>query len=102
MEKDKREIVFDMQSTCGTYRVVCRIGYDYTIPYAWWGHIQKQIEYKRFFFFGKTKTTWVEIDQCWWSKEFDSIADLKKSAEKFYDERVEMLPRVKNKALSLK
>lgn len=96
-----REIIFEMPKTYGIYRVVCRFGYDYTIPYAWWGHLQKQVEY-RFLLFGKKKLKWIEIDQCWWGKEFESVDSLKKSAEKFYDEKVELLPKVRNKAMNLK
>ena len=94
-----REIIFEMPKTYGIYRVVCRFGYDNTIPYAWWGHLQKQIEY-RFLF--KKKIKWVEVDRCWWSSEFNSINELKKNAEKFYDEKVELLPRILNKAINLK
>ncbi len=102
MAENKREVVFDMPSTYGKYRVVCRIGYSYSISYAWWGHIQKQVEYKRFLFFGKKKQKWVEVDDGWWSTTFNSLDDLKKAAEKFYYDSVELLPSIKNKLLNLK
>lgn len=97
----KREITFDMPSKFGTYRVVCRIGYDSMIPYAWWGYLQKQ-EMRKPWPWSKPRLKWFEIDRCWWSSEINSIEDLKKKAEKWYDEIIEMTPRLLKKGIELK
>lgn len=96
----KREIIFDMPTTYGIYRVVCRFGYDIHVNYAWWGHLQQQVEYKKWPW-SKPSTKWVEIERCWWSKEISNIATLKLNAEKLYDENVEMLRRITNTAMNL-
>lgn len=99
---DKREIVFDMPNTYGTYRMVCRIGYDSSIAYAWWGHLEEYVSFKRFLFFGKLVNKWVEVDKCWWSKEIDSVEELKKRATAFYELTIELCPRLIKKAVDLK
>lgn len=100
-EANKREIIFDMPEKFGNYRMVCRIGYNYIINYAWWGHLQKQITYKPWPW-SKPKQKWVEIDRCWWSTEVTSIDNLKKKAEDFYDEIVELTHRVFKKQIGIK
>lgn len=94
----KREIIFDMPDTYGKYRMVCRFGYDNLIDYAWWGHLQKRITVR--FLFGK-KEIWHEVNQCWWSFDINSMEELKKAAYNFYDERVELPMRLKEKAMSI-
>lgn len=89
----KREIIFEAPET-EEYRIVCRFGYDDDIPYAWWTFIQKKVYYKKFIFFGETKWKWGEIHRCWWNKEFKTMDELKKSAYKFYDEKILSYPRI--------
>jgi len=100
MKKAKREIIFEMPETYGKYRVVCRYGHDYHVDYAWWGHLQRQV-LKKPLLWGKVKEIWVEVDKCWWSKEFDSMENLKESAAKFYDENIELPIRLREKAMLL-
>lgn len=95
----KREEIFIMENP--DYRVVCRFGYDEWIDFAWWGHIQRKVKYKKWLLFGEIKERWTEIHQCWWSKEMTSIEDLKSSAERFYDEKVCLKKRIAKQAMEL-
>lgn len=96
----QREVIFDMPKTHGDYRMVCRFGYDHMINFAWWGHLQKKVV-KKPFFWGKPKEVWKNIDQCWWSGEITSIEQLKHNATKFYDTNVEMPMRIIGRAMSI-
>lgn len=82
-----REIIFDLLSKYGEYRVVCQFGHHSFVNYAWWGYLQKKHTYKTFW--GKKKERWVELDRCWWSKEITSLEQLEKNANKLYDDFVE-------------
>ena len=62
----KREIIVEIPNTTD-YRVVCKYGYHYIVNYAWWGHLEKKIFYKKWLLFGEQKYKWVEINRCWWS-----------------------------------
>lgn len=98
---NKREVIFDMPDTYGRYRVVCQFGFDHYIYYAWWGLLQKEIDWK-LWPWSKSRKKWVEIDRCWWSKEITSLEQLKKNAELFYDENVELYNRITQRAMNLK
>lgn len=96
----KREVIFEMPDT-SEYRVVCRYGYDSMVNFAWWGHIQKKIYYKKWIFFGERMWKWHEVDRCWWSKEIETMDALKNAATKFYDETILLIPRLTKKAMEL-
>ena len=96
----KREIVFDMPNTT-EYRVVCRFGFNSIINFAWWGHLQKKVYYKKWLFFGEKQWRWYEIDNCWFSKEKNNIEELKKSAIDFYDKKVLLKQRIIKRAMEL-
>lgn len=96
----KREVIFEAPDT-NEYRIVCRYGYDSTVNYAWWCHIEKKIYYKKWLFFGEKKWKWLEIDRCWWSKEIATMDILKESALKFFDETVLLIPRLAKQAMEL-
>lgn len=96
----KREVIFKAPNS-EDYRIVCRYGYDSMVYYAWWCHIQKKVYYKKWIFWGEKKFKWQEVDRCWWSKDFESINDLEKSALKFFDRVVLLIPRLTKKAMEL-
>jgi len=96
----KKEIFFNVPDT-EDYRVVCRFGYDHIVNFAWWGHLQKKVYYKKWIFFGCQKQKWVEIDSCWWSRDIKTRDDLKKAALEFYDESILLFQRLLTKAMGI-
>lgn len=100
MSNGKREIIFDMPSAYGKYRMVCQFGYHYIVYYAWWGHLQKQVISKRFPW-SKPKEKWVEVKSCWWSSDIKTMQQLKDKANKFYDENIELHIRIRETAMNL-
>jgi len=99
-KQDKREVIFDMPSTYGKYRVVCQYGYHYLVNYAWWGYLEVELNRKRFPW-SKPKSKWIEVEQCWWSKEIKTMEQLKEAATKLYDENIEMPIRMRETAINL-
>ena len=97
----KIEIIFEIPDN-ENFRMVCQFGYDSIIDFAWYGHLQQKTEVKKYLFFGKKITKWVEIDQCWWSFKIESVEHLKKCALKFYDEKFILLKRLLQEAMDLK
>ena len=98
--RDKREVIFDMPDTYGKYRMVCRFGYHDIVDYAWWGFLQKEITTNGFLWV-KPKNKWVDVDQCWWCIDINSIEQLKSKATEFYHETVELVPIMKQKAMNI-
>lgn len=96
----KREIIIQPKDT-DQYRIVCRFGYDYSIDYAWWGHLQKKTKVKKWIFFGEEREKWTEIQRCWWSKEINTTEELEKLALDLYDENILLPKRLVQKAMSL-
>lgn len=53
-------------------------------------------------FFGETKYKWVEIDKAWWTREPESIEQLRKWSINFYDGLVLSEKRIIDNAMKLK
>lgn len=96
----KRQIFFEIPDQ-SEYRILCQFGYHSLIQYSWYCYIQKRFTYKKWIFFGEVKSKWVSVNQCWFSKDMDTLDDLKNAAMNFYDESVLMMPRIAQKAMDL-
>lgn len=97
----KREVIFPAPDN-DEYRVVCRFGYDSIVTWAWYGHLQRRISFKKWIFFGETKSIWTEVTRCWWNKTIDSMDELEDRALDLYDETIALPIRLKEKAMNLK
>lgn len=100
MSENKREIIFEIPNE-PEYRVVCRFGYNYLVAYSWWAHIQRKTCYKKWILFGEITYKWTEVDNCWFTRDFDNREDLRKAALDFFDERVKRTERIRKKAMEI-
>ena len=97
----KREIIFEIPDN-ENFRIVCRFGYNRFIYFAWFSHLEQKKEIKKYLFFGKKITKWIEVDRCWWSSDIKSIEQLKDKSLEFYDEKIMLPKRLLQEAMDLK
>ena len=89
----KREVIFEMPDT-SEYSVVCTFGYNSSVNFAQWLHVQKKTYYKKFLFFGDTMWKCYEVNRYWLCKKIETADALKNTAIQFYDETILLTPRL--------